>query len=228
MLIESPELHGKNGVFRDRADAGRLLAALIETPSPDESALIAGIPAGGIPVAAVLAAELHLPLVAAVVSKVTLPWNSEAGYGAVAFDGRSLLNRELVLQTGLTGPQIDNGLKRTREKVSHRYERFSAITGKPDFSGKSVFLVDDGLASGCTMRVAVAAVRAAGAARIVVAVPTGHGHAVRTVEPAVDTVYCANVREGMWYAVADAYRHWSDVGEDEVERLLRAASGRSQ
>lgn len=226
MLVESPELHGKSGVFRDRADAGRLLATLVRTLSPDESAIVAGIPAGGIPVAAVLAAELHLPLFAAVVSKVTLPWNSEAGYGAVAFDGRSLLNRELVLQTGLTGPQIDKGLERTREKVMRRHRRFSAITGEPEFSGRTVLLVDDGLASGFTMRVAVVAVRAAGAARIIVAVPTGHGHAVRAVEPAVEALCCANVREGMWYAVADAYRHWSDVDEDEVDGLLRSASGR--
>lgn len=226
MLVESPELHGKNRVFRDRAEAGRILAALVEAPSPQERALVAGIPAGGIPVAAVLAAELHLPLVAAVVSKVTLPWNSEAGYGAVAFDGSSLLNEEMVLQTGLTAPQVTEGVKRTREKVRRRHGRFSGITGKPDFSGRSVILVDDGLASGFTMRVAVAAIRGDGAARIVVAVPTGHGHAVRTVESTVEAVYCANVREGMWYAVADAYRHWSDVDEDEVERLLRDAAGR--
>lgn len=227
MLVESPELHGKSGIFRDRADAGRILSALIEPPPPAESALVAGIPAGGIPVAAVLATELHLPLVAAVVSKVTLPWNSEAGYGAVAFDGSSLLNDELLRRIGLTGPQVEDGLRRTREKVVRRHRRFSAITGEPDFSGRTVLLVDDGLASGFTMRVAVTAVRAAGAARIIVAVPTGHGHAIRAVEPAVEALYCANIREGMWYAVADAYRHWNDVDEEEVERLLRTAADRS-
>lgn len=225
MRVENPELHGKSRVFRDRNDAGRALAALIESPPAEENPLVAGIPAGGIPVAAVVAAELGLPLTVAVVSKITLPWNSEAGYGAVAFNGEFLLNDELVWRTGLTREQVAEGVRRTREKVGRRHSRFSAITGEPDFSGRTVILVDDGLASGFTMRVAVEAIRAAGATRILAAVPTGHGHAVRDVEPRVAVVYCANIREGMWFAVADAYRHWSDVDENEVEQYLRAAPG---
>lgn len=224
MLVENAELHGKSRVFRDRSDAGHALAALMDAPAAHENPLVAGIPAGGIPVAAVLSAELQLPLVAAVVSKITLPWNTEAGYGAVAFNGACLLNDELVRRTGLSAEQIAEGAQRTREKVARRQRRFAAITGEPDFAGRTVIVVDDGLASGFTMHAAVDAISAAGASRIIVAVPTGHGHAVRGVTSKVAVVYCPNVREGMWYAVADAYHHWHDVSEGEVEQLLRAAS----
>jgi len=145
------------------------------------------------------------------------------GYGAVAFDGGVLLNEPLVQRLGLSPAQVDDGIARTREKVARR--KASLREGRDDAAlrGAEVILVDDGLASGFTLRAAIAAVRAAGAAGVVVAVPTAHESAARLVAAAADAVYCANVRGGPGFAVADAYEVWSDVDEETARAMLLAS-----
>ena len=118
-IIELPELHGRTGVFRDRADAGEVLAGMLAELSGGEATVLA-VPAGGVPVAAVLAERLGLRLDVAVVSKITPPWNSEIGYGAVAFDGTVRLNNDALPRMGLTQQQITEGIARTTEKVNRR------------------------------------------------------------------------------------------------------------
>jgi predicted phosphoribosyltransferase len=172
-------------------------------------------------VAAVVARALGLSLDAAVVSKITLPWNTEAGYGAVAFDGSLLLNEALIVRSGLSQNQIQAGIDKTRIKVAERVRRLSG--GKPmsDLSDKTVIVVDDGLASGYTMRVAVEALTRCKAGRIIVAVPTGHAAAVEEIARQVHTLYCPNIRSGPRFAVADAYENWTDVSESEAETILK-------
>ena len=221
-LSQDPELAGRIGIFADRADAGRVLAELLvgeDLPSP----LLLALPAGGVPVAAAAAARLGWPLTAAVVSKILLPWNTEAGYGAVAWDGSVQLNRELLKRLGLEQAEIAAGIDATRQKVAARTKQLMADGMLPDLTSRSAILVDDGLASGLTMLTAVAAVGNAGAKRIVVAVPTGHIEAVRLVAGDVDLVVCANLRSRYPFAVAAAYRHWQDVTEQEARSLLNAA-----
>lgn len=220
-LVELPELRNRARVFRDRAHAGEVLAGMLaEYRSSD--ALVLGIVAGGVPVAAALARQLGLALAAAVVSKITLPWNTEAGYGAVAFDGTLRLNREAIERFGLAAAEVDMGIARTRAKVRERVQRFGAGRA-PALAGRAVILVDDGLASGFTLLTAVAAVRHGRPSRLLVAVPTGHGASVQRVVGEVDALYCANVRTALAFAVADAYEHWSDVSEDEALALLQMA-----
>ena len=171
--------------------------------------------------AAAAAESLGWPLAAAVVSKVVLPWNSEAGYGAVAWDGSLLLNRELLPKLGLSEREVAAGIAATREKVAGRVARLTGAGGFPTVTARTAILVDDGLASGFTMLAAIAALRQAGAGRTVVAVPTAHLDAARLVAERVDLLCCANLRSGFSFAVAAAYRHWNDVAEAEAERLLR-------
>ena len=187
----------------------------------ESDAVVLGIPAGGIPVAAVVARALGLSLDVAVVSKITLPWDTEAGYGAVAFDGSLLLNEALIVRSGLSQNQIQAGIDKTRIKVAERVRRLSG--GKPmsDLSDKTVIVVDDGLASGYTMRVAVEALTRCKAGRIIVAVPTGHAAAVEEIARQVHTLYCPNIRSGPRFAVADAYENWTDVSESEAETILK-------
>jgi predicted phosphoribosyltransferase len=218
-LFERSALRERTDVFADRADAGRQLAELVRQAVSPKARVLA-IPAGGVPVAAALARSLGWPLDVAVVSKITLPWNTEAGYGAVAFDGSLLLNEELVRHCGLTERQVEQGVAATRFKVERRVERLRKGRGALRLTGETVVLVDDGLASGFTMRAAVAACRGAGALRVVVAVPTGHARAVERLQGEVDDLVCANVRSGPSFAVADAYERWSDVPEVEAELLL--------
>jgi len=221
VIVERAELRDRAPVFRDRAEAGRVLAELLDGRVSPESHVLA-IPAGGVPVAVALARALGLPVAAAVVSKVTLPWNSEVGYGAVAFDQSVLLNRPLVEQLDLDAETVRTGVAETRAKVARRSRSFPA---DPALAGAEVVLVDDGLASGFTLRAAVEAVRGAGAARVVVAVPTGSLRSVSDLAERVDAVVCANVRTGARFAVADAYERWCDVPEAEAAALLRRPSG---
>ncbi len=218
-VYELSRLQGRTGVFADREEAGRVLSELLLQFTGPSSLLLA-IPAGGVPVAAAAADILGLPLDLAVVSKITLPWDREAGYGAVAFDGSCRINEPLLDRLGLSEREVRAGVLSTRRKVRRRLRRFRGRRPFPELGEKTVILVDDGLASGFTMQVAVEAVRRAGGARIVAAVPTGHGAAVKALAHSADAVCCANLREGLPFAVAAAYRRWTDVAEEEVDRLL--------
>ena len=183
--------------------------------------LILAIPSGGVPVGVAMAEELNLPLEAAVVSKITLPWNTEAGYGAVAFDGTVRINEDLLPHLRLSEQQIAEGVEKTRQKVQRRVGQFLGERPFPDLSRKTAILVDDGLASGFTFLVAVEAVRRLRSREIIIAVPTGSADRVRKVAREVDTLYCANIREGWGFAVAEAYQRWVDLEEEEAGRLYK-------
>ncbi len=220
-IFEKKELHDTAQVFEDREEAGHVLAEMIRDRHRQPMMLLA-IPSGGVPVAAAMARDLGWPLDVMVTSKITPPWNSEVGYGAMAFDGTLRLNEALIERLGLSRDDIDAGIARTHEKVQRRVSRLRRHCQSLTLSGQPVMLVDDGLASGFTLQVAIEAARNLGAAVLYVAVPTGHAESVLRIAGEVDGLYCANMREGYRYAVADAYRHWSDVSEDEVMAELEA------
>jgi predicted phosphoribosyltransferase len=219
-VIELPGLRDRLHIFRDRAHAGEILTGMFEDYRSSPT-LVMAIPAGGIPVAAVLARKLLLPLDVAVVSKITLPWNTEAGYGAVAFDGTTRLNRDLLPRLRLSEKDIDAGKIATTNKVIRRVDRFRESRPYPDLIKERVILVDDGLASGFTLLVGVEALKKSGAREIIVAVPTGSWSAVQHVAAEVDRLYCANIRGGWSFAVADAYERWTDVDEEEAFRIYK-------
>jgi putative phosphoribosyl transferase len=221
--FDLPALRGRARVFRDRAHAGVVLARMMEELRGTD-ALVFAIPAGGVPVAAELARELALPLELAPVSKITLPWNTESGYGAVAFDGTVRLNEPLIDHLGLERSVVEEGIAKTKAKVARRVRELCGDQPLPDdLTGRSVALVDDGLASGFTLLTAVDAMRHLNAERIVVAVPTGHARAVARISAEVDAVYCPNVRDGSSFAVAEAYAQWADVEEATVLAIMRRA-----
>ncbi len=221
IIIQREDLRNRAHVFRDREQAGAVLAEMLASSFDCRShALVLAIPAGGVPVAAPIARRLALPLDLAVVSKITLARNTEVGYGAVAFDGSACMNDVLVRDMGLSVAEVAAGVARTREKVAGRNAALRENRSYAFVTGSDVMLVDDGLASGFTMRAAVAALRAAGTATITVAVPTAHESSARTIAASVEAVYCPNVRAGRRYAVADAYEEWSDVDEETVRAVL--------
>jgi predicted phosphoribosyltransferase len=221
-VIDLPHLREKTYVFSDRFYAGDILSDMIQNEA-DSSGLLLAIPAGGVPVACRIQEKTGLEMDLAVVSKITLPWNTEAGYGAVAFDGTVRLNRRLIGHVGLTEKQIQHGTQKTLQKVNRRIKLLRGEKPFPELNQRTVMLVDDGLASGFTMRVAVESLKNFGAKSITVAVPTGHLESVRKIAEYADRVICPNIRSGMSYAVADAYQHWSDVTEDELLGLLNQA-----
>ena len=213
------ELRDRIQVFRDRTHAGEVLGGMLESWRARDACVLA-IPAGGVPVAAALCRVLALPLGVAVVSKITPPWNTEIGYGAVAFDGTVRLNRELIAHLGLEPGEVERGIETTRRKVQRRAAELRGAIEPAAIGGRDVLLVDDGLASGFTMRVAVDALRPLAPRRLGIAAPTGSPRALGLLEALVEELYCANVRGGLRFAVADAYQRWSDVAESEVIAIL--------
>lgn len=221
-IIENPELRDRTHVFRDRVHAGGVLSQILGEYGHGD-ALVLAIPAGGVPVAVVVGKCLNVPVDIAIVSKITFPWTTEAGYGALAFDGTLRLNEALLARTRLDEQQIAADIEQTRHKVERRIACMRPGLPSLDVAGRNLIVVDDGLASGVTMRVAVEALERRGAASIAIAVPTGHADALADCSTLVEAVYCANVRTGWSFAVADAYEHWSDVGEEEAAQALRAS-----
>jgi predicted phosphoribosyltransferase len=185
----------------------------------DSNATVMAIPAGGVAVAAILARELALPLDVAVISKITPSWNSEVGYGAVAFDGTVRLNEDYLARFNLGQEEIQKGIQKTKQKVARRVRMFRGDRPLPDFN-RPILLVDDGLASGFTLRVAIEALHKAGSQQIILAVPTAHEESIQRVIGEVEAIYCPNIRSGFSYAVADAYEHWRDLEEEEVVQIL--------
>ncbi len=220
-VFDLPELRNCTGVFRDRPDAGLKLAEML-ADFEGSDAVVFGIPAGGVPVAAPIARKLGLTLDVAVVSKITLPWNTEVGYGAVAFDGTVKINEVLKAQMGLIPEEIEKDILQTTKKVQRRFKDFRGNKPFPDLENRPTILVDDGIASGFTMLVAVEALIHKGAREVIIAVPTAHLEALERVSANVDRIYCANIRGGaQGFAVADAYQTWYDVEEEEVVEILK-------
>lgn len=218
-IFDLPKLRNRLRVFHDRASAGKELAGMLKE-FRNSHATVMGVPAGGVAVAVEIAGTLHLPLDTAVVSKITLPWNTEAGYGAVAFDGTVILNEELLSRLNLSDQEIQAGIKNTEQKVSRRVTMFRGDRPLPDFK-RPVILVDDGLASGFTLRVAIKALRRNGAEHLILGVPTAHSESVQAISEEVEAIYCPNLRSGLSFAVADAYERWSDLDDQEVIRILQ-------
>jgi putative phosphoribosyl transferase len=222
-VFDLTEMRNRGRVFRDRTQAGTVLADMLE-PHRGTGTLVLAIPAGGVPVAAEIATRLGLALDLAVVSKITLPWNTESGYGAVAFDGTVRLNQDLIAALDLPEALVQEGIARTREKVARRVRQLCGDRHLPDLTRRAVILVDDGLASGFTMHTAVEALHHLAAGKVIVAVPTGHAEAVARIAALVDSLYCPNIRQGMGFAVADAYEHWTDVSEATVAAIMQSFS----
>ena len=222
-IHENISLRDRAPVFRDRDDAGTQLGRYLATFPGLDDPLACPIPAGGIPVGIAVAGALGCPVLPVIVRKIQIPWNTEAGFGAVTWDGRVFLNKDLVSQLHLTPEQVDAATAKALGNVRERVQRFKTVEPPPDPAGRSCIIVDDGLASGYTMAAACQALRPLKPRRIIVAVPTGSLSAVRRVAELAEEVICLNIRSGPSFAVADAYEEWCDLSERDAIRMLREA-----
>lgn len=217
-------------IFKDRKHAGELLGKKLREhlQSDTENVALLALPAGGVPVGYEVARSLGVSLDVAVVRKILVPWNTEAGYGAVSWTGRQILNHQLIGQLALSHKQILADIDQAKRTVAERLRKFRGDRPPLDLAGRSVVIIDDGLASGFTMLVAVESVRAEKPTSVIVGVPTGSQGAVELVAAKADIVVCLNIREGPVFAVADAYEHWYDLTDEEVVGFLeRVSAGRS-
>jgi putative phosphoribosyl transferase len=219
-LIEEASFRNRSYLFPDRTAAGRLLAQKLGVYK-GASGVVLAIPAGGVPVAAEVARFLQLPLDLIIVRKVQIPWNTEAGFGALAPDGQVLFNESLIRALDLDQEQVNAQLTLTRQNLEQRERLFRGGRPYPDLRGKVAIVVDDGLASGYTMLAALKFINRQQPAETIVAVPTGLLDTVEFIRQAAPTVVCLNVRTRRPFAVAAAYRNWYDVPDDEVLKILK-------
>jgi putative phosphoribosyl transferase len=214
-----------NTRFEDRTDAGEQLATVLTQFRERPDAIVLGLARGGIPVAAAAAKALYLPLGAVVVRKLGIPGHDETAYGALAWSGGRvvrLLNRPLmarVLEHGVRQEWLDAVEARERAELLRRAETYPSIGH--DLTGKTVLLLDDGLATGATMRAAVEAVRWAGAGTVAAAAPVGSVEAYTAVSQVCDAVLCLHL-PGKFRAVGSFYRHFEQLTDEDAISFLRA------
>jgi len=219
-LIENISLRDKFYVFEDRNDAGRLLAEkLIKYKASD--GMVLGIPSGGVPVAAEIANSLNLPMDLIIVRKIQIPYNPEAGFGAMGPDGEIIFNEKLLSQLRLTEDDIKKQIQKNGDILKKRNQLFRGEKPFPSLKDKIVIVVDDGLASGYTMLVAVGFIKRKMPQKIVVAVPTASKRTADFILSEVDELVCLNIRTGFPFAVADAYRNWYDLTDEEVLNIIK-------
>jgi putative phosphoribosyl transferase len=219
-ILDNPELRERKFVFSDRQDAGRKLGGFIRAHVNHPDPVVIAIPAGGIPVGKEVARELGAPFELAIVRKIQIPGNTEAGFGAITWDGQVLINEPLRSSLGLSKDEVDGAIAQTRKNVLDRIARFTGGRPFPDLAGKTPFLVDDGLASGFTMLAAIKSIRTSRPSGIIVAVPTASASSAQRVAAEVDQLICLNIRSSPRFAVADAYEHWYDLDDREVMKEL--------
>lgn len=208
--------------FADRIDAGHALAAAL-TDAPHENAIVLGLPRGGVPVAAVVAETLGVPLDVIVVRKVGVPAQTELAMGAIASIAGSVVtvHNDTVLRSMGSDArrQFDEVAARESVELLRRQELYRAGLAPLDVRGKDVILVDDGIATGATMRAAVSALASTGSASVTVAVPVCASESRVEFEQTVDRVVCVSEPAPFW-AVGQAYVNFTQTTDDEVRRLL--------
>jgi len=212
--------------FPNRAEAGRLLAEKLENYAGRSDVVVLGLPRGGVPVAYEVAQRLGAPLDVFVVRKLGVPGFEELAAGAIASGGVRVLNEDVVRAL----PNADQLIESVTEKETVELERREQIyrDGRPapELRGRVVILVDDGLATGATMRAAVAALRQRGVAKIVVAAPVGAPDTCRELEQEADEIICAITPE-FFQAVGQYYEDFSQTSDEEVRELLSRAAQRT-
>src|SRR3984893_6185189 len=209
----------KPGLFRDRSEAGRLLAAKLTAYANRPDVLVLGLPRGGVPVAYEVAQALGAPLDVFVVRKLGVPGYEELAMGAVATGGVRVLNDQLVKRLGIPSAVIDAVAAREQQELTRRERLYREGRPPPTVRGRTVILVDDGLATGATMRAAIEALRQLQPARIVVAVPTASPESCEEMRAVADDVICAITPEP-FHAVGLWYQDFVQTTDEEVGNLL--------
>ncbi|WP_030234362.1 phosphoribosyltransferase family protein [Streptomyces sp. NRRL S-350] len=207
--------------FADRTDAGRRLAARLGQLSGPDTVVVA-LPRGGVPVAAEVAAALGAPLDICVIRKLGVPYQPELGMGAIGEGGVRVLNEHVIRVASVTGDQLAEVERRERAELERRARRYRGDRPPADVRGRTVVVVDDGIATGSTARAACRIVRERGAARVVLAVPVAPGDWTDRLDEVADELVCVDT-PSPFFAIGAFYVDFSQTTDDEVLRLLAEA-----
>jgi putative phosphoribosyl transferase len=213
-------------VFSNRAEAGRFLAEKLGNYAERNDVIVLGLPRGGVPVAYEVAQRLRAPLDVFIVRKLGVPGFEELAAGAIASGDVRVLNEDVVRALPHADEIIESVTARETAELERREQSYRNGRPPPELRDRIVILVDDGLATGATMRAAVAALRRRGAAKIIVAVPVGAPETCRELEELVDEIVCAIAPE-FFQAVGQYYEDFSQTSDEEVRDLLKRAAERS-
>jgi predicted phosphoribosyltransferase len=207
--------------FDNRDEAGRFLASRLQRYAGRDDVTVLGLPRGGLPVAAPVAELLHAPLDVFLVLKLGVPGHEELAMGAIAENGQRVLNEDIVSHLSLRPEQIDQVVARERQELQRRGVHYRGDRPPAAVQNRIVILVDDGLATGASMRVAVQAVRQDSPARIVVAVPVAPPDACALLRNVADDVECGYT-PASFMSVGSWYRDFHQVSDEEVRQVLAA------
>ena len=213
-------------MFRDRTDAGRRLADLVATRLDDrcrqvlaEGALVLGLPRGGVPVAALVADSLGVPLDVLVVRKIGAPWQPEVALGAAGEGGVVVLNEGLVSASGVGRDELDELIRKACGEVEDIVAELRPVAGPPDVTGRMVIVVDDGVATGATARAAASVMRRRGSGPTIFATPIGAPGTCTSLRSCFDEVICLDT-PWRFGSVGRHYGQFDQVSISEVRRLL--------
>ncbi len=206
-------------LFADRIDAGRKLAGKLSSYANREDTIILGLPRGGVPVAFEIAQRLHAPLDILIVRKIGVPDQEELAMGAIASGGIRVFNTDVIRLLAIPPEAIDAVIAEQEQELIRREQRYRGQRPPPDINNKIVILVDDGLATGATMRAAAQAVRQQNAKKIIVAVPVSSYDTYIDFKHYVDEIICLKTPEP-FYSISQWYQHFNQTTDDEVTELL--------
>ncbi|MDQ7977214.1 phosphoribosyltransferase [Paraburkholderia sp. SARCC-3016] len=212
--------------FTDRAEAGHTLANLLDAYAHRNDVVVLALPRGGVPVAFEVARTLGVTLDLLAVRKLGVPWHAELAMGAVASGGALYVDEALVREIGLTQAAFDRVLANERAELARREQSYRAQYQAPcEIQGRIAIVVDDGVATGASMKAALRALRARRPAKIVAALPVAPPGAARRFEEEVDEFVCA-LTPANFYAVGQFYADFSETTDDDVRALLAQAGSR--
>ena len=213
--------------FRDRTEAGRLLAERLQSYAGRDDVVVLALPRGGVPVAYEVAKALGAPLGVFVVRKLGVPGHEELAMGAIASGGLIVLDDRLVKALGIDDALLERVIDAEARELQRREAAYGTDRNPPELAGKTVILVDDGLATGATMRAAALAVRRLDPARVVVAVPVAAEETCDQFRDVVDEIICELTPQPL-HAVGLWYEDFSQTSDDEVRDLLHRAKERTE
>lgn len=213
--------------FVDRYDAGRRLGVALRKHAADRPLIVLGLPRGGVPVASCVAEELDAPLDIFVVRKLGVPGHEELALGAIASGGARVLNDDVIGELGVSPLAIDRVVEQEQRELARREAAYRGARHFPALAGETIIVVDDGAATGASMRVAVIALRQLGPRAIIAAIPVASRDALETLKSVADECVCLIAPEP-FYGVGLWYKDFSETSDVEVRVLLADARRRWQ
>jgi predicted phosphoribosyltransferase len=211
--------------FRDRREAGKALAKELAFLKGQKDVIVLAIPRGGVVVGYQVAEDLGVPLDIYITRKIGAPYNPELALGAVASDGSVILDEGLLQRLGVSSDFVEGEKKRQQAEIARRLDKYRGNRPAPDLAGKTVILVDDGVATGATTLATLRALKKQPIAKLILAIPVGPPDVIETLSKEADQIVCLSTPEPFW-AVGSFYLVFDQTSDEEVLKLLQAAQKR--